>query len=98
MGPNERTTAVLLDEYDDYIRKTADYHAKYGITLILRQQAGIAFAGGDDAAANALRNFAIQIETTLASEQEYGAWIESATIIYDIIRERHERDNDDVPG
>ena len=97
MGPNERTTAALVDEYDDYIRKTADHHAKSGIARMLRQQAGNAFAAGDDAAANALRNFAIQIETTLASDQTYGAWIESATIIYDIIRARHERDNDD-PG
>jgi len=94
MNADERTTAVLLDEYDSSVRLIVEDQVKRGVAQQMRRQAGSAFAAGDDAAANALRDFAVRLESTLLSEQSYGANIETAHLIYDIVRERHEHDND----
>lgn len=94
MNADERTTAALLDEYDSAIRLTVEDHVKRGVAQQMRRQAGSAFAAGDDAAANALRDYAVRLESTLLTEQAYGANIETAQLIYDIVRARHSDETD----
>lgn len=87
----ERTTAVLLDEYDETLRRIVAADTKRQIAARLRQQSGILFAQSLDGQALELRSQA----ETLEKEAEPTHGLQTTLgIIYDIVRERHEHDND----